>query len=165
MLCLTPAPPLAGSHPAPGSERPLCKYTQYFLINPHSALSSWAGEALRSEPGWVRGLSLAGASGRFHLLQNVNDFRGQEVGGWLIRGGGGAPFCVCFCFAVACQRSVPLAVFSWPMLSVAETTTHDLGMLGPNSDISIGIDFCETSEVVAGGAVIALPESQTRNLL
>lgn len=78
---------------------------------------------------------------------------------------GGAPFCVRFCFAVACQRSVPPTVFSWPMLSVAETTTLDLGMLGPDSDISVGIDFSETSEVVAGGAVIALPKSQTRNLL
>lgn len=46
------------------------------------------------------------------------------------------------------------------MLSVAETTTHGSGIFGPDSHVSIGIDFSDMSEVVAMGAVTALPESQ-----
>lgn len=76
LLCLTPAPLLAGSDPAPGSERLPCENTQYFVINPHPALSSQEGKALCTELGQERGLAPAGASGRFHPLQNENDFRG-----------------------------------------------------------------------------------------
>lgn len=53
-----------------------------------------------------------------------------------------------------------LDVFRWPVLSVAETTTTDAGMSGPDSNNSVRISFSDTSEVTTVGDVIALPESK-----
>lgn len=59
----------------------------------------------RSELSRLRRLSLVSASDHFHVLQNVNDFRGEEVGQPLTLMGGGSflpLFLICSPLAVIC---------------------------------------------------------------
>lgn len=164
MLCLTPAPLLAGSHPLLEAGGRGARTRSTFWLTRTLPRSPGRAKPRAASPAW-RG----GSARPQHLASligcKMSTISGEKGDGRGRLTRGGAPFCVCFCFAVACQQRVPRNVFCGPVLRVAETTTRDWGVFGFDSDLSIGIEFSATSEAAAVGAVIALPESQTRNPL